>query len=109
MTDGYPRLAQEMAKIPERMILRRFGTLNAQNLLYYQAELTELESEWRQLEKENCDHEVSTRRPMRSSTNWWTLAEWDGRTEGEQRQWRLFQKIRSVAEKYSMSQLDMNS
>jgi len=102
MTDGYPRLAQEMGKIPERMILRRFGALNAQSLLYYQAELTQLEAEYRELERRNCAYELSTGRLMRSSTNWWTLAQWPGRTEEEKEQWDLFKEIRELLEKYSM-------
>lgn len=31
---GYPKLVAEMAKTPEHAIFRRFGALNAHNLLY---------------------------------------------------------------------------
>lgn len=41
---GYSRLASLMGAHPETAILRRFGSLNALNLLYLQAELTNLEN-----------------------------------------------------------------
>lgn len=40
---GYPKLAALMNLIPETCIFRRFGTLNSLNLLYLQAELTDIE------------------------------------------------------------------
>jgi hypothetical protein len=41
--NGYPKLARHMGASPEIAIFRRFGALNAQNLLYLQAELVHLE------------------------------------------------------------------
>jgi len=134
--NGYYSLAHEMAKIPERMILRRFGTLNAQNLLYYQAELTQLEAQYRKMEKDNCGLEDKTReqgknpesgtnmvptseteptseiepvRRLKCSRNWWALAEWPDRSVEEKKQWELFQRIRVVMEKYSMYPLATRS
>jgi hypothetical protein len=40
---GYPMLAAYMGLTPETNIFRRFSILNARNLLYLQAELTNLE------------------------------------------------------------------
>ena len=40
---GFHKLASMMGEQPEYAVLRRFGALNVQNLLYYQAELAELE------------------------------------------------------------------
>lgn len=37
---GYPKLAAQMKLQPETFMFRRFSFLNAQNLLYLQAELT---------------------------------------------------------------------
>lgn len=41
---GYPKLAGQMAMLPGIAIFRRFGALNARNLLYLQSELTDLEA-----------------------------------------------------------------
>ncbi|KAI1123539.1 hypothetical protein F5Y10DRAFT_270028 [Nemania abortiva] len=40
---GYVRLAEHMGHYPQLAILRRFGTLANETLLYYQAEITQLE------------------------------------------------------------------
>jgi len=42
---GYPKLAGQIELCPETAIFRRFGALNAENLLYFQAELVWLETE----------------------------------------------------------------
>src|SRR6266516_7333070 len=42
---GYPSLSYEMGRNPEVAIIRRFGALNVQNLLYLQARLTVLEQQ----------------------------------------------------------------
>jgi hypothetical protein len=47
MPAGYAQLASLMGAHPEVAVFRRFGALNAQNLLYLQAELTHLELELR--------------------------------------------------------------
>jgi hypothetical protein len=98
-------------------------------MLYYQAELTTLEYEYRQLEKKNGDREdeetsntaqleteldpASRAGPAiireqrkrdnkcKCSTSWWALAEWHNRTDGEKEQWARFLRIRQVLEKYS--------
>ncbi|KAK0728798.1 hypothetical protein B0T26DRAFT_748959 [Lasiosphaeria miniovina] len=44
MPTGYARLASLMGAHPETAIVRRFGSLNTLNLLYLQAELTDLEN-----------------------------------------------------------------
>ncbi|KAH8892383.1 hypothetical protein GQ53DRAFT_861596 [Thozetella sp. PMI_491] len=43
MPDGYPRLASLMPSHADVAIFRRFSSFNALNLLYMQAELTDLE------------------------------------------------------------------
>ncbi|KAI4913050.1 uncharacterized protein J4E92_009922 [Alternaria infectoria] len=40
---GIPRLAEYMARVPERAIFRTFRTLGVQNLLFMQAEIDYLE------------------------------------------------------------------
>jgi hypothetical protein len=50
---GYPKLAGKMGLCPEKAMFRRFGALNAQMLLYMQAELGYLEKELRKIEMED--------------------------------------------------------
>jgi len=42
--EGYDKLARFMGGLPENAIFRRFGSLTAEDLLYRQAELVELEN-----------------------------------------------------------------
>lgn len=47
---GYPKLAAHMGDHPYMAIFRRFRTMDAKILLYYQAELTQLERELEECE-----------------------------------------------------------
>ena len=49
---GYPKLAGQMGLRPEVAIFRRFGALNAENLLYFQAELALLERDLQEQQRE---------------------------------------------------------
>ncbi|KAI4695038.1 uncharacterized protein J4E84_001662 [Alternaria hordeiaustralica] len=51
---GYPKLAGRMGIMPEIGMFRRFGALNARNLLYYQNELVYLEDELKEEEAEDA-------------------------------------------------------
>jgi hypothetical protein len=51
---GYPMLAGHMGNMSEVAMFRRFGALNARNLLYYQNELVCLEEELKVLEAEDA-------------------------------------------------------
>lgn len=51
--EGYAKVADLMGQHAELSIFRRFRFLNMLNLLYYQAELTELELELQKLDFEN--------------------------------------------------------
>lgn len=59
--DGYAKLATLMGAYPEVAIVRRFAALNAQNVLYLQAELVNLESRLRRYEKEDRNSGDQTR------------------------------------------------
>ena len=48
--ESYTGLASFMGRYPEMRILRRFGRLNMQNLLYLQAELVQLGTELQEME-----------------------------------------------------------
>jgi hypothetical protein len=50
---GYAKLGLLMGEFPEVAILRRFSALSAQNLLYLQAELRQLEVDLRKYAQED--------------------------------------------------------
>jgi len=50
---GWPRLAHKMAEVPEIESFRRFRELNIKNLLYYQAEIADMEADLRKIENED--------------------------------------------------------
>lgn len=95
--EGYVKLAELMACATELGIFRRFGTLNVQNLLYLQAELTHLESELRTLEKADRD----SGGPFKSvyCHDWWHLSQVE--TEETNSQWQKFLELRSKLKEYS--------
>ena len=96
LVKGYPKLAERMGLIPEMAAFRKFATLNAQNLLYLQAELTELEKELR--EKEDQDSQRSEDNRCLYSRDWY----WLGRSAREDdEQLRIFLRIRETLKEYS--------
>lgn len=62
---GYPSLSQEMGRNPEFAIIRRFGALNVQRILYLQAKLMVLEQQLRR--QETVDATVTARESVSSS------------------------------------------
>lgn len=102
MMEGYPKLGRLMAAYPEVAIFKRFGALNAENLLYLQAEIQDLEIALRKQQNEDL---ASTHRDRTMyCRDWWSLKE-SGGTEAEQgndgRQWELILKIRQKITEYS--------
>jgi hypothetical protein len=69
--DGYAKIATLMGAYPEVGIVRRFAALNAQNILYMQAELINLESRLRRYEKEDRESGDQARRDY--AVNWFKL------------------------------------
>jgi hypothetical protein len=56
LVTGYPRIAGEIGFNPELAMFRRFGALNARNLLYLQNELAQLELKLKKAElKDSAD------------------------------------------------------
>lgn len=94
---GYPMLASQMETQPEMALFRRFGALNAQNLLYLQAELVSLEQELskQQLEDHNCNHEGRKKYAL----NWCRLRA--SQQNGDTKQLDLVLKIRKTLRLYS--------
>lgn len=95
--EGYPELASIMGRYFEMGILRRFGTLNALNLLYLQAELIELESELQEIAGKDVKSDI----PFRSdfAHDWVLLSKPIG--NGDEKQWQKVLQIRAKLKEYS--------
>ncbi|MCJ1473696.1 hypothetical protein MMC13_002347 [Lambiella insularis] len=87
--DSYARLATLMNSNPEKAIPRKFGDLNMKNLLYLQAELSEVEEELYEVAK--FDDESYKR-------DWSRLAEAD---DGQSRQWALVLRMRELLKEHN--------
>jgi hypothetical protein len=101
---GYAKLGLLMADIPEAAIFRRFSALSAQNLLYLQAELRNLEVDLRQYAAEDDESQHPTR--MEYSREWFALkvSGEEGAGEGNDgRQWETALDIRRKLEEYRMA------
>jgi hypothetical protein len=95
---GYPKLAAQMELQPEISMFRRFGFLNAQNLLYFQAELITLESRLRDHQRADS---LDTKGSKKSQygLNWYWLEH--SRDDGDTQQLDLVLKIRGTMKEYS--------
>jgi len=93
--DGYGRIAHLMTRHPEFAIVRRFGKLSCQDLLYLQAEIIYLEAELAQLSERDRNHH--DRRDF--AHDWWSLAHAQG-GEAKER-WKKTLKMRSLLRQYS--------
>lgn len=100
--EGYAKLASLMGAYPEVAILRRFGALNIQNLLYLQAELVHLENELRESSYAN-QHSGDVHR-VTMSKDWITLAHYH---EGNERQWAVALRIREKLKEYGACGFDL--
>ena len=96
---GYPRLSALFGEHPSLAIFRRFGRLNALNVLYYQAQLEALERKWERYADEDSNSDNYFRKM--SSQDWETLIESTTEEGGDDRQWKTMLEIRDVLEKYS--------
>jgi hypothetical protein len=103
-THGYPKLACEMGSMPEIAILRRFASLNVQNLLYFQAELVILEKDLREMELESSRLQCEGRPRMPETgyaQDWYWLGHDDN--DPHNRQWQTVLRIRQRLKEYSPS------
>ena len=103
LMEGYAKLASLMGAHPEVAILRRFGGLNAQNLLYLQAEIMALESQLNKDAAQDCASNDTNR--MFHSRDWYTLSrpkdDGDDGDEAAGRQWQTMLSIREKLKEYS--------
>ena len=98
---GYPKLAAMMESLPEAAIFRRFGALNAQNLLYYQAELTYLEQKLHT--QQHKDKTQGTDSEKKYAVDWYWLVR--ARKYGDATQLDLVLKTRTLLKEYSEQSL----
>lgn len=97
--EGHARLATLMGAYPETAIYKGFGALNAQNLLYYQAELLHLEEQFHnQLTEDRRRSEDVDRKLF--TKDWRTLSECCG-DDGRPGTWQTFLKLRHCLRNYS--------
>ncbi|KAF3000788.1 hypothetical protein E8E13_005629 [Curvularia kusanoi] len=96
---GYPKLAAKIGILPEAGIYRRFSALNAQNLLYYQAELTYLERRLKEQQLRD-DHEKQGHGPEYGVDWYWLM---HSPEEGDARQLGLILKIRDLLKEYNQA------
>lgn len=97
---GYPKLAELMNILPETSIFRSFGTLNSLNILYLQAELTDIEHKLRQAQI--SDHNTEEGFKSLYAKNWYFLKE--SAQDGDERQLQLVDLAREKLDKYSKCQ-----
>lgn len=83
--------------LPETSIFRRFGTLNSLNLLYLQAELTDIENKLR--EAQVADHNTSEGYKKFYAKNWYFLKV--SAQDGDDKQLQLVNLLREKLDKYS--------
>ena len=109
--EGYAKLGSLMGAHSEFAIVRRFGSLNAENLLYLQAELVSLEHDLRiaQAEDNHSNHPDRAR----YSRDWYSLSrsinanddlgpsESRPKDRGREKQWKIILQIREKLKDYS--------
>jgi len=97
LISGYPKLSGRMGLVPEMAMFRRFGTLNAQMLLYMQSELIHLENELRELETEDS----RSNQPYKSKYSRDAFFLYNPITPGDDRQLRLVMEIKAKLKEYN--------
>ncbi|KAH8165634.1 hypothetical protein CIB48_g2605 [Xylaria polymorpha] len=101
MPAGYPRLASLMGAHPEMATFRRFGSLNALNLLYLQAELVDLENKL--LKQAKTDAESGHFEPSIYHRDWQTLSESMTTEDGNPTQWHTMLEVRDKLKEYNQA------
>jgi hypothetical protein len=106
----YSALSRLMSDHPEALIIRSFSELQIRSLLYYQAELAELEAELEEIEREDCASSDVVRKNL--SSHWKSLTatgsssltlgdEAASQDVGSRQQWKLVLRIRDALKEYS--------
>jgi hypothetical protein len=100
LVTGYPKLAGRMAIIPETAMFRRFGALNARNLLYLQSDLMIMKEKLLELEKRDSMSSDGKRSVYALDHYWMSSATIE--RDGDVRQKELMDQIREMLKEYSM-------
>lgn len=99
LVPGYPKLAGQMGLLPETAIFRRFGALNARNLLYLQAELVGLEKKL--IELEYTDSKDPHGMKSQYALDWYWLN--NSADDGDEEQLSLVRRIRETLREYNVA------
>lgn len=103
-TISYPKLAGQMGAMPEIAMFRRFGALNARNLLYLQNDLVHLENDLRELEAEDSKNSTGKKQSYRRNSLWLSTADFEinGQPrDGDTLQRDLVMRMRTLLNDYS--------
>jgi hypothetical protein len=101
---GYHHLAELLRQYPEIGIYRSFNQLNSLNLLYYEAELIDLEKDLLLYSHADSKSDDPARRQY--SRSWWQMRKRERKEDDDSssnKQWRTMLKIREVLKEYSES------
>lgn len=98
---GYPKLAERIANYPNLASFRMFAALNARNILYFQAELLELEKELRQVEADDQALFLGGSRDNYAAS--WIWLSGGGRNNPNTTQLQLVKRLRGLLYDYSQS------
>lgn len=104
LVPGYPKLAGRMGVMPEIAMFRRFGALNARNLLYMQNDLIDIENDLKELEAEDAKSVEGEKRFYRQNSIWLSTADFeidDEPRDGDTRQRDLVMRMRTLLSEYS--------
>jgi hypothetical protein len=101
--NGYTKLASLLGSHPDLAIFRRFGSLNATNLLYMQAELINLEAKLQRLVQADSTSGHVDR--MIYDRDWQSLAESRLAPDGCGEQWATALRIREKLKEYNQALL----
>jgi hypothetical protein len=93
---GYAKLSSVMSTDPEFAIYRKFGALNAQNILYYQAELMGFEDDLQDIAARDRTSQDSEKLDFEG--NWYELSH---AGPGKDLRLRKFMNIRRLLKEYS--------
>jgi hypothetical protein len=96
---GYLELSSLIGAHHELAIFRTFGALNAQNIIYLQAELSHLEDEWREIVREDKTCSISSREAY--NYDWKKLSRSISARGEDPLQWAKFLEVRKKLTEYS--------
>jgi uncharacterized Tic20 family protein len=105
LISGYPKLAGRMSACPEEAMFRRFGALNARNLLYLQNDLARLEDKLKRVELEDSKSAEGQKRRYHRDSMWLSTSCWEPKKcqprDGDKKQYDLIIKMRGLLNEYS--------